>query len=547
MKDVNQRFKVRFVMDNVDEQIDTVTRSALALTASCARCHDHKFDPIPAADYYALAGIFRSTDLCAGVRNKMGGGGLDYYDSDLLVPLGPKPEADPDRDRKVAEARAAFDRAKKEWDAIRGTPEGLKPAANGQPTQRPFRLRFEKARADLAALTDPAVLGKVALGVRDAKAPADTEIRVRGEAEKLGPVVPRGFLSVVNVPGADPVDPTRSGRLELAGWLTSPANPLTPRVMANRTWQHLFGEGIVRSVDNFGVTGDVPSNPELLDHLAVRFVRGGWSIKKLVRAIVLSRTYQLGAEGTPAHLAVDPANRLAWRHAPRRLEAEEIRDATLLAAGKLEPGRPEGSPAMALKVIELPNNGPLARRIAEEAGASRRRSVYLPLLRGLVPTSLEVFDFAEQGMVTGARDTTTVATQALYLLNDPFVRRHALNLADRLIARTDLDDPGRVDLAYRITLGRPANATELDRAGRYLADYEPAAREVLAAEPAEAPAPVAPTAEPARQTPVLDPDQIVQVDAPIREEVIRPADARAAAWASFCQALLGSAEFRYLK
>ena len=142
VKDVNQRFKVRFVMDNVDEQIDAVTRSVLALTVNCARCHDHKFDPIPTADYYALAGIFTSTENCAGVRNKMGGGGLDYYDPSMLIPLStaiPPPPSE-----KIAKVKAELAQAKKEWDAIRGTPEGLKKAADGFPTQRPFRLKFEK-------------------------------------------------------------------------------------------------------------------------------------------------------------------------------------------------------------------------------------------------------------------------------------------------------------------------------------------------------------------------------------------------------------------
>ena len=134
--------------------------------------------------------------------------------------------------------------------------------------------------------------------MRDAKAVGDTELRVRGEAEKLGPTVPRGFLTAFAVPDAATVNPKQSGRLELAQWLTSPKNPLTPRVIVNRVWQHLFGQGIVSTVDNFGVTGDTPSHPELLDHLATRFVRDGWSVKKLVRALVLSRAYQLSSEAT---------------------------------------------------------------------------------------------------------------------------------------------------------------------------------------------------------------------------------------------------------
>ena len=315
VKDVNQRFKVRFIMDNVDEQIDTVSRAVLGLTASCARCHDHKFDPIPQADYYALAGIFRSTDLCAGVRNKMGGGGLDYYDSEMLVRLGGESKPDPSQAEKVAKAKEAYEKARKEFEAIRGTPAGLKIAANGRPTQQPFRLKMVKLQNELMALTDPAVNGKVALGVRDAKTVSDTEIRIRGEAEKLGPVVPRGFLSVLQYAGQPAVDPKQSGRLELAEWLSSQKNPLTSRVLVNRVWQHLFGRGIVKSVDNFGTTGDVPSHPELLDHLAARLVRDGWSVKRLVRAIVLTRAYGLGSEARAANVAVDPANRLVWRHA----------------------------------------------------------------------------------------------------------------------------------------------------------------------------------------------------------------------------------------
>jgi hypothetical protein len=560
VKDVNQRFKVRFVMDNIDEQIDTVSRSTLALTASCARCHDHKFDPIPTSDYYALAGIFNSTDLCAGVRNKMGGGGLDYYDTQMLLTLGKDKPAAPSE--KVAQLQKDYEKAKAEWDAIRGTPKGLARGADGLPTQRPYRLKMEKLQSELLALTDPAKVGQVALGVRDAKTVGDTEIRIRGEAEKLGQSVPRGFLSVLDVPGAPKVNPEQSGRLELAAWLTSPKNPLTPRVMANRVWAHLFGQGLVKTVDNFGTTGDVPSHPELLDHLATRFVDGGWSVKRLVRAIVLSHAYQLSSEESPANVAIDPSNRLLWRHTPRRLEAEEIRDATLVASGNLTASRPDGSPANQLQVRELRNNGPEARRFEELSRNSASRSVYLPLLRGLTPNSLEVFDFAEQGMVTGSRDATTVATQALYLLNDPFVRRQSLALADRLLGRTDLADAARIDRAYRLTVGRAASAKEIERAAAYLAEFEAASRNAVrpvAAQPEpDAVVASAPAADAGGGTSsgagsgkapaaVVNVDEAVPVEAPVKEDVIQASSPRSAAWASFCQALLGSAEFRYLK
>jgi hypothetical protein len=195
-------------------------------------------------------------------------------------------------------------------------------------------------------------------------------------------------------------------------------------------------------------------------------------------------------------MAVDPGNRLVWRRQPRRLDAEEIRDAMLAAAGNLDRARPEASAAKNLKVMEMRNNGPEANRLSKQAEANSHRSVYLPLVRGLVPRALEVFDFAEQGMVTGKRDTTTVAPQALYLLNDPFVQQQARGLAERLLRRSDLDDDGRISLAYRLTVGRAATAKEAARVKGYLADAE--------------------------------------ADTPT-------------AWADFCQALLGSAEFRYLR
>ncbi len=602
VKDVNQRFKVRYIMDNVDEQIDTVSRSVLALTASCARCHDHKFDPIPTSDYYGLAGIFRSSDLCAGLRNKMGGGGMDYYDTSMLLSLSEQKSASDKKPvavdpTKLKQVERDLEQARKEWFAIRGTKEGLTKDANGQNKQRPYRLKFERLQAEAAALKgENGPSAEITLGVRDSKTVADTEIRIRGEAEKLGPVVPRGFLGVVQFADEPKINPQHSGRLELAEWLTAPKNPLTPRVMVNRVWEHLFGQGLVKSVDNFGTTGDVPSHPELLDHLANRFGREassgaenvepgfGWSVKKLVREIVLSRTYQLAADESEANMAVDPADRFLWRHNPRRLDAEEIRDATLAVAAKLDLTRPAGSPAETLKVRELASNGPEAARFAALASASVHRSVYLPLLRGLTPTSLEVFDFADQGMVTGQRDPTTVATQALYLLNDPFVRRQSLNLAERLLANGDRGDEARIESAYRLTLGRVPTAREIERVRTYLADYESAAAPTLARSmvlvKAETPMAVVPAdgsgasesgsatggakgndsraadaAKPADgkagkkavATPPVNPDEVIHEDAQVKEEAITPANARAAAWGSFCQALFGSAEFRYLK
>jgi hypothetical protein len=545
VKDVNQRFKVRFIMDNVDEQIDVVTRSVLGLTVNCARCHDHKFDPVPMADYYALAGIFTSTDNAAGVRNKMGGGGLDYYDPVNLIRLTsdipPPPEA------KVKELEAKVAAAKQAFEEIRGTPAGLKQDGNGRPVQRKFRTKFESLQAELLELTDPAARGYAVHGVRDSKAISDTEIRIRGEAERLGPTVPRGFLSTLTVPDAPAVNPEQSGRLQLVQWLTSPKNPLASRVAVNRIWQHLFGQGIVTTVDNFGVNGAAPSHPELLDYLAQEFIREGWSTKKMVRSLVLSRAYRLGGEGSEANHAVDPANHLVWRHSPRRMAAEEVRDTILVTAGKLT-AKPEVAPVTKLRMVEMRDNGPEAAGIHTAAEVGLQRSIYLPLLRGVTPKSLEAFDPAEQTLVSGERANTTVPTQALFLLNSTFVRQQSLALAERLIASKG-SSKDRVTQAYLLTLNRLPSDEESQRVTNFIQgmseSYIPPT-EVAQDEKGEADAVLASLETEGVVTPVNS-DNVDRTETQVREAVVQPKNATEAAWMSFAQALFASAEFRFVR
>lgn len=543
VKDVNQRFKIRFTMDNVDEQIDAVSRSVLALTISCARCHDHKFDPVSQTDYYALAGIFTSTENAAGVKNLMGGGGLAYYVPEMLIRLSTT--LPPAPVEQIAKVKAELDEAKKAWDAIRGTPEGLKIAANGQPTQRPYRLKFEKLQNDYLALTDPVARSNAAHGVRDSKQIADTELRIRGEAEKLGPSIPRGFPSVIQVSGVKPINTKQSGRLELAQWLTSDQNALASRVQANRIWAHLFGRGLVSTVDNFGVNGDTPSNPALLDHLANRLIANGWSTKKLVRSIVLSRAYQLSSEATQQHRKIDPANVLVWRHSPRRLTAEEFRDAALLSSGQMQEGRPKAAKVSEFRMIEIRDNGPEAKSVHDVADKSRHRSVYLPLLRGLTPRALEPFDPVEQTLVTGSRENTTVPSQALFVLNSAFIRRQSLALAEKLLKDLPNDEP-RVRQAYRVTLGRVPTDIEVQRALAFIGEYESLTR----TEPVvDQPEPVKnrPAAKPKKSEEIIDPDQIDQSGEVVSDEVVKAKDPIANAWLAFVQGLLGSAEFRFVK
>ena len=560
VKDVNQRFKVRFTMDNIDEQIDAFSQAFLGLTVSCARCHDHKFDPISTKEYYGIAGIFHSTDLCSGLRNKMGGSGLDYYDPQMLLILSQNMEQGPEYEAQVAVAKQAADEAKAEFEAIRDSKEGSDPAPNGKPKRQVARQKWDQLQSTYTSMIDPSVTGQVALGVRDSTAIGDTEVRIRGEAEKLGPVVPRGFLKVVQYEGQPQIPVGHSGRLELAQWVSSSRNPLTSRVIVNRIWQHLFGAGLVTSVDNFGLTGDSPSHPELLDFLANRFVTEGWSIKRMVRSLVLTRAYQLGSSATAESMARDPGNRLIWRHSPRRLAAEELRDSILTASEKLDRQRPAGSPTQQLKVIELPNDGAESQRLMAIANESRLRSVYLPLLRTLVPASLEVFDFADQGLVTGQRETTTVPTQSLYLLNDAFVRRSSLAFAESLLARTELDDRARVERAFLVAFGRTPTSAEVERTLQYLVEYEALAGELLQAEfaavgqreqearqkEADSTSPVA-TAALDESAKVAKPADVKPTEAPAKEELIQARDARTAAWSSFVQALFATGEFRYVR
>jgi len=509
VKDVNQRFKERFDMDNVDEQIDVLTRGVLGLTVSCARCHDHKFDPIPTADYYALAGIFTSTANAAGVRNKMGGSGLAYYDPDNLIVLREQGEG-PDAG-VVEAARERLAKAQAEWDAIRDTPEGLAMRPNGQRVQRRFKVELDAAQAEFDALAGPQSGRQLVHGLRESATVADTAIRYRGEAEKAGGIVARGYLTAFEVPGASEIDREQSGRLQLAEWLTSAYNPLAPRVAANQIWQHLFGEGIVPTADNFGTTGASPSNPELLDYLANRLIELGWSRKAFVRELVLSRAYRLSSQADADNLLADPANRLQWRHTARRLSAEEIRDAVLAATDGLDRARGIGSAAAELKMIEMADNGGEAKKVHEQADTSRLRSIYLPLMRGVTPRSLEPFDPAEQTLVTVRRDTTNVPTQALFLLNSPFIRERVASLAEPTGLREQAIEESIREAYLRFVSREPA-ADEIESAARFL-------RELTAAE-AEAAA-----------------DESDSGDQPVSVE----------AWSVFYQALIGGAEFRYLR
>src|SRR4029453_622613 len=244
-------------------------------------------------------------------------------------------------------------------------------------------------------------------------------------------------------------------------------NPLTARVMANRVWYHLFGRGIVATVVNFGALGERPANPELLDFLAVPFVAHDWSVKQLIREIMLTRAYQLSSNHSDANYAADPDNKLVWRMNHRRLDAEVIRDSLLAVSGQPDLARPAGS------LTQTITGGEIGRQ-AKTAGLNQPvkfRSAYLPMVRGLVPEFLNLFDVADAELVVGQRDVTTVAPQALNLMNNPFVSERAKATAERLLAKSDLsDNAARADYAFRLVLGRPAGSDERATTLAYLQD-----------------------------------------------------------------------------
>ena len=617
--------KQQLEMDFIDEQLDTFSKAFLGQTLSCARCHDHKFDPIPTRDYYALAGILRNATALehANVSKWI----------ELPLPLDPDAEARlVAQEVEIKQLTAAVTEAKErvtriqtagdrpatpnviaasalpgivvdsaqagrvgEWQLSQHTgrfiddgylhdqnrDKGRKtltfhpalPAsgryevrfafshdgsratnvpvsilhADGETTvlvnqrERPpidghfvslGQFRFERgnqgsvlvsnegtgnfvtadaiqflpppgtfggenlpstnpaaepgaspgeqaalagARAELAQLEEQlkslrarAIKRPMVMAIRENPTVGDIPIHIRGSVHNLGAIAPRGFLQVASLGDVPKIPENESGRRQLADWLASPDNPLTARVLVNRVWHWLFGAGLVRSPDNFGTTGEPPAHPELLDHLAAQFIADGWSVKQLIRRMVLSRTYRLSTADDSAALAADPENRLHWRMNRRRLEAESLRDAMLSVSGRLD---------LTTGGSTVPT-GLSSDYDARYTGL--RRSVYVPVLRNSLPELFAVFDFADPSMVVGARNTSTVAPQALFLLNHPFVMEEAQHTAGRLLRAAGASKPDQVRLLYRLSLGRPPTETELNLATRFLAGAESESPEALA-------------------------------------------------------------------
>lgn len=456
--------KPKLVMDIVDEQIDTAGRAFLGLTLGCARCHDHKFDPVTARDYYAMAGIFKSTRTMADLAF------VSKFNETVITPR---------KEREIFEAH------EKEMKDVTDRIGKLVREANASLMEQlsvggycalpkdprvlyPVEVRSSieelEAKRDTLAKSAPAPLS-YALAVTD-DVPVDLPVHLRGSHLNVGnEPVPRGFIPAafnkeIQVPKE------RSGRLELARWLTDPENPLTARVIVNRVWQAHFGEGLVRTPDNFGLRGEPPSHPELLDWLASELIRSGWDLKWLHRITMQSAVYQQSSrlEGGAERLALDPENRLLWRFPRRRLDAEMIRDSVLAVSGRLHP-------EMGGSLVDWKNNEYVPND--DISPKSLRRTIYLPIVRDRVFDALTIFDFANPSVCTAQRTSTVVSHQALFILNSPVVTESAEALAKDLCGRAEWDDATRIRAAYERVLSRPATETEVDRALRFLKAIPP--------------------------------------------------------------------------
>lgn len=440
---LEEQDKKQLEMDVVDEQLDTIGKAFLGQTIGCARCHDHKHDPIPTRDYYALAGIFKS------VRSLKHANVSEWIERPL--PLDPGFEAEVAAgEREQRELKETLDCHRLALQASTGPSRAslaselklLETAHQQLEARRPQRPR--------------------AMSVVEQTAAIDLPIHRRGSVHSLGEVVPRGFLERIHGPNTRPPRSQQSGRKELAAWIADASNPLTARVFVNRVWYWLLGEGLVRTLDNFGTTGDAPSHPDLLDTLASRFIAENWSVKQLVRSIVMSRVYQLAAN-RGADRDID--NRWLAHANRRRLQAEQIRDAMLSISGELR----------------LDGGGrTFSRDLSADYGfidQGTRRSVYVPVFRNALPELFECFDFPPPLMGAGRREASVVPSQALFLLNHPFVRERAMRAAQRVAEGSVKDDALRLQSCYQSVLGR--NPT--DQESRLLLEHVRASADSVAA------------------------------------------------------------------
>ncbi len=419
--------------DIINDRIDVTSKAFLGLTVSCARCHDHKFDPIPTADYYSLYNVFAN---CGEPKEEP-----------WLHPVPKSPELVDylTKMQAAAEAKVGLEQQIRELRRS-GIPEAERPQKRRELLKE--IVLANKAIVDLEFT--PGAPPKADVLV-DVPSPKDYPVLVRGEAQNKGPETTRHFLSILSPDPKHPI-PFRdgSGRLDLARAIASPANPLTARVLVNRVWQQHFGTGFVSTPDDLGNQSAPPTNPELLDYLAARFIQDGWSIKKLQRLIMLSSVYQEASTAVPAYAETDPDNKLLWRYNVRQLDFEQMHDSILAIAGTIDltmGGRP------------VP--------IGSE-GFATRRAVYAFIDRRNPAEILTQFNFPNPSVPTGKRFLTQVPQQQLFLMNSPLVIETARKLTHSPEFISQTTDELRVASLYISVFQRPPTPEEIKLCLRYV-------------------------------------------------------------------------------
>jgi len=447
----------KLAMDIIDEQIDTIGRAFMGMTIGCARCHDHKFDPISTEDYYALASIFKSTHTMESYKRI-----AKWNENEVFTPESKAKYEDFNvKIGKVQEqVKAATDQANQEL-LTRLKVETL-PEKPAEQYSDEHQNKIEELNQQIVKLTAERGETPTAMGVKEAE-PVDLKVHIRGSHLALGRQVSRRMPQIFQHSTEFPVPEAQSGRLQFAKWLTSESHPLTARVMANRLWRWHFGDGLQGSTDNFGNLGDTPVNPELLDHAAQQLLKNNWSIKEWHRWVMNSSTYKMSSHYDAEASRRDPENKLLWRFPVRRLEAESIRDSVLAVSGMLD--REMGGSMLHVKNREF-----LFDHTSKDNTdySSLRRSVYLPVIRNNLYDFFQLFDFNDASVINGNRETTTVAPQALFMMNSPLVEEASRQLAQRL---EDFPEKQQITQLYKRALGRLPSKTELSTARRYLKQF----------------------------------------------------------------------------
>ena len=486
----------------IEDTLDTIGRGIMGLTLRCARCHDHKFDPIPTADYYGFYGIFRSTEYpWMGMSDQKAPFNLNPHD-----PLNSSSEEAQEYWRLINRYEYQVNNHFRPWlkptlDAFKQTEKQLKTEqaklvvlTNAGQLNTDQAKTIQKTIVDLEAMRETQLafrsgafrelmlhglqwlkdtkdkLGdeppyQFVFSVREGDA-ADSAIHLRGNPETKGPVVPRHFLSTIT-PATKVKIEGGSGRLELANWLTQDDHPLTPRVIVNRIWAQHFGRGIVESLDNFGRQGKRPTHPELLDWLTQTFVDEGWSLKQLHRRIMLTATYQLSSlDESKTRQTQDPGNVWLWRHSRQRLDAESIRDSILFTSGQLNTTQPGAHPLAPWYKTRYNLNNPFHQEYDHN-----HRSVYLITQRIFRHSMLGLFDSPDTNSSTSERNTTNVPAQALFLMNSKFIAEQAQALAVRMVDAKDTKDE-QIRWLFQVLFAREISPGELQEIKTFLQTYQ---------------------------------------------------------------------------